>query len=340
MIFSRTRFFPLQEADAFVDQRLNSYAGYAQGTYAINPSTNFTAGLRYTDDHRAIAESSVLTVGGFIPPAATLTEAKTFDKLTWRFALDHRFSPELLGYISYNRGFKSGSFAPDTTPIVALQPETLDAYELGVKTDLLDHRIRFNIAGFYYNQKNLQVNQIDEGVLLVYNAAGATTYGLDADFQGRVTDDWTITGGVSALHDRYKTFTNAFELFPLPFGGDSFDQNGNATGNRLQNTPDWTLNLGSSYDIPSPIGTFTLAANYYHNSGYFADPQNRVQQTAYDVVDASATWLSLNDRYMVRVWAKNLNDAFYVQQINPTNFGDNSVAAPPRTFGFTAGYKF
>lgn len=333
-------FFPLQAVDLYVDQKLHSYAGYVQGTYALDDATNVTAGLRYTSDHRAITESQTLTVGGNLVPQAPVADARTFDKLTWRLALDHRFSDEVLGYISYNRGFKSGSFAPDTFPIAVLEPETLDAFEVGLKTDLLDRHLRFNVAAYYYDQKNLQVNQIVQGVLFVYNASGAKSYGFDADMQARVTDNFTITAGASYIHARYKTFLNAFELFPLPAGGNSFDQNGNATGNRLQNTPDATFNVGATYDIPTSFGKFTLAGNYYLNGGYYADPQNRVRQDRYNVVDASVNWTSSDGHFLVRVWAKNLTDEFYVQQTNPLNVGDNRVAEAPRTFGVTAGFKF
>ncbi len=338
--FLASPFFPLQAVDLYVDQRLDSYAGYAQGTYAIDDATNITAGLRFTSDHRKIVESQTLTVAGFPVPQAPVSEAKTFNKLTWRLAIDHRFSPDVMAYASYNRGFKSGSFAPDTFPIAVLEPETLDAFEVGLKTELFDRKVRFNVAAFYYDQKNLQVNQIVQGVLLVYNASGSTSYGIDADLQARVTNNFTINAGASYLHARYKTFLNAFELFPLPTGGNSFDQNGNATGNRLQNTPDSTINAGATYDIPTSSGKFTLAANFYHNSGYFADPQNRLRQAPYELVDASVSWVSPDGHMLIRIWSKNLTNSFYYQQTNPLNVGDNYVAAAPRTFGGTIGFKF
>ena len=81
-------------------------------------------------------------------PLATADASKSFKKLTWRLSLDHRFSPGLLGYVSYNRGFKSGSFVPQVIPAEELKPETLDAYEVGLKSDLLDHRLRINAAAF------------------------------------------------------------------------------------------------------------------------------------------------------------------------------------------------
>ncbi|MDE1149195.1 MAG: TonB-dependent receptor [Azospirillaceae bacterium] len=332
--------FPLTRTDLYVDQSLNSYAGFAQGTYALDDATNLTAGLRYTVDQRAITENQTLTVAGFPVAEAPVDDAKTFDKLTWRLSLDHRFSPELLGYISYNRGFKSGSFAPDTFPVEALKPETLDAYEVGLKSDLWDRRLRVNVSAFYYDQTNLQVNQIVQGVLLVYNASGATSYGMDADVQFQATSHLTLNAGLSLLHARYKEFENAFELFPLATGGNSFDQNGNATGKQLQNTPAVTVNAGASYDIPTAVGKFTLAGNYYYNGGYYADPQNRTRQNSYNTLDASLTWASNDGQYTARLWGKNLTDEFYTQQVNPLNVGDNWVAAPPRTYGLTLGVHF
>lgn len=89
-------------------------------------------------------------------------------------------------YASYNRGFKSSSFQPDSFPPQVLQPETVDAFEAGIKTDLFDRRVRFNLSGFYYDYSNLQANQIIRGQLYIYNAPGSINYGLDADLTIRV----------------------------------------------------------------------------------------------------------------------------------------------------------
>ncbi len=319
-------------------QTLNSYAGFAQGTYALSDATHFTAGLRYTIDDRALAASSATAtpIGTF--PAST-DAGKSFKKLTWRFALDHRFSPEMLGYISYNRGFKSGSFVPQIIPAEELKPETLDAFEAGLKTDLFDRRVRFNAAAFYYDYKNIQINEILDGVLYPFDGSGARSYGFDADAQARVTHDLTLTAGFSYIHDRYKSFPNGYTtttaIDPTTFQFTVISPY-DSTGKRLQDTPDWTANLGATYKF----GPLLLAGSYYYNDGYYVDPGNNVREPHYNIVDASLTWTSSDNRLSVKVWGKNLTNALYSEQLDATSTGNNRVAAPPRTYGVTAGVHF
>lgn len=354
-----------------VKQTLNSYAGFAQGTYELGRTTNLTVGVRYTSDHRQMDESQTITttpffgaktVANVIAPTAT----KTFPKVTWRLSLDHRFSSNMMAYASYNRGFKSGSFQPDSFPPKILQPETVDAFEVGLKTDLADRKVRINVSAFYYNYTNLQANQIIQGQLYVYNAPGSINYGLDADIVVKAAPHFTITGGAAWLHARYKSgFNTPFWSVPIPnavsnanpffhaVGGNTVIQcvagtnyTGtifapcDASGNRLQNTPDFTGNINFDYEIPLTNGRLNLDSNVYYDGGYYDDPQNRLRQKAYTLVGASLTYTGANDRFFVRGWVKNLANVFYTEQQNPLDVGDNRVAAPPRTFGVTVGFKY
>lgn len=319
-------------------QTLDSYAAFAQGTYAFGPSTNLTAGLRYTIDDRSIAANSATTTP-FGTNTTSTTASHSFKKLTWRLSLDHQFTPELLGYVSYNRGFKSGSFVPQVIPAQELQPETLDAYEIGLKSELLDRRVRFNIAAFYYNYDNIQINEILNGVLYPFDGSGARSYGFDADIEARVTHALTLTAGVSGIHDRYKSFPNGYTttntINPTTFQFTVISPY-DSTGNRLQDTPDWTADVGGTYTI----GPFTLAASYYYNDGYYVDPGNQRREPSYNLVDASLTWRAQNGRFTLKGWAKNLTNALYSEQLDATSTGLNRVAAPPRTYGITAGLHF
>ena len=87
-----------------------------------------------------------------------------------------------MAYISYNRGFKSGTFSPQNFPVVVGQPETLNAYEIGMKTDLLNRMLRFNLSGFYYDYANKQVQQINNGIEYLYDAKSVQMYGIDSNF--------------------------------------------------------------------------------------------------------------------------------------------------------------
>ena len=345
------------------DIRLNSYAGFAEGTYHLGSNTNLIAGIRYTSDHRTGDATSTTYNGATRVTVNTPTSAsETFDKLTWRLSLDHRFSPELLAYASYNRGFRSGSFAPQTNPLAVLNPEVVDAYEIGIKSDLFDRHVRVNLAGYYYDEKNIQLIQVVAGIQNVYNAGGAHIYGVDGDVTWRVTPALRLFGGFNYTHARYTDFANAFlsTPYPLPTGfalptgqaclgtfGSPFAQlggncltRGDATGNRLQNTPTFTGSVGLSYDLPTAIGKFTPAGNYYYNSGFVGTPDERVKQGSYNTLDLSVTWTSPGAKLYVRAWARYLTDAFYRTQISASNTGDNGTYGAPRTYGGTLGFKF
>jgi iron complex outermembrane receptor protein len=326
-------------------QKTRSFAGFGQATYRIDDATHFTAGLRYTTEHRSILASEFLLLpsGANIPAGNTAGE-KTFDKLTWRFALDHRFSSEMLAYVSYNRGFKSGAFVAQAFPAAVLKPETLDAYEAGVKLDLLDRRVRFNLASYYYNYKNVQVQLISRGLIMAFNGSGAHSYGLDADLTAKVTGALEFTGGVSAIHGRYTSFVDAFSTTPrvpsatprpgAPNGGNIIGT-GDATGHRLQATPDWTLNAGFNYHFETSIGRMELDGNFYHSDGWYAEVENRLRQPAYNLFNADLRWRSQDGRFGVSVFGKNLTNTFHANFLASADVADLIAGANGRTYGVT-----
>lgn len=351
-------------SDTITDVRLSSVSGFAEGTYQLGEATKLTAGVRYTNDEREFEAVTVSYNGntGVTTTSPTIAASRTFGDPSWRLSLDHRFSPELLMYVSYNHGFRSGTYVPQATPVIVLEPEEVDAYEVGLKSDLFDQRLRLNVAGYYYDQTNVQVQQIIAGVNNVYNADGAEIYGADADFALSVTDGLRLFGGAGWTRANYTDFTNAIISIPYPlapgfvippgqsclgtFGNPLTQLGGNcllrgdASGNQLQNTPEFTANLGGSLDVPTGIGTFTLAANYYYNDGFVATADERVIQGSYNLIDASITWRDRNQRTYVRLWGNNLTDEFFRTQLSATNSGDNGTPGAPRTYGLTVGVEF
>lgn len=351
-------------SDTITEVRLNSISGFAEGTYTFGDATHLTAGVRYTNDEREFEAVTVAFNGntGITTTSPTISDSRTFGDPSWRLSLDHRISPSLMVYASYNHGFRSGTFVPQASPVIVLEPEEVDGYELGLKSDLLNDRLRLNVATYYYDQTNVQVQQIIAGVNNVYNADGAEIYGADADFIVSVTNNLRLFGGVGWTHARYTDFTNAIISipYPLPAGfvippgqsclgtfGDPFTQvggncllRGDASGNQLQNTPEMTASFGGSLDLPTGVGTFTLAANYYYNDGFVATADERVVQDSYSTVDASVTWRDRNERMYVRLWGSNLAEEFYRTQLSATNSGDNGTPGAPRTYGLTVGVDF
>jgi len=158
---------------AGAEQRARSTAGYAQATYEVLPKLNLTGGLRYTHDvveaDGYVALNFPTPVIIFQPGAATSPTSKT----TYRAALDYQVADAVLGYLSVSEGYKSNSFNLQTYNPVANRPEVLNAYELGVKSDLLNRRLRVNSAIFQYNIKSPQVQLYENSTNITSNADGA-----------------------------------------------------------------------------------------------------------------------------------------------------------------------
>ena len=322
------------------DQTTRSSAAFGQVTVALGGETNLTGGLRYTSERRAIAARRTVTLpNGVSLPPSTAAGRATFSKLTWRAALDHRFSDALLAYVSYNRGFKSGLFDPLTFPANLVQPEVLDAYEAGIKADLLDRRLRVNAAFFHYEYKNIQTARIENGVSLLLNGAGARIDGIDLDATVRATRRLTITVGLSVLDDHFTDFPNAIITTPFPSGGNSVTS-GSAKGNRLPMTPNWTANTSVTYRLPTTFGEFEASGTYLHNDGYYEGPENRLKQSSFNIVDTSLAWTSRSGAVRVSIWGKNILNQFYATQLSAQNLRDVVVANDGRTYGATAGVKF
>ena len=342
---------PLDHIDFLADELTDSYAAFGQSTAPIPfvSNTNLTVGLRYTREKRGITGA---TVAYFLPPipqaVAGLTDAdKTFSKLTWRLSLDHHFTNDLLAYASYNRGFKSGVYntipagGPGVEPV---NPEVLDAYEVGLKSDALDHRLRLNASTFFYKYSQLQVSVFTPTHSDIENGAEAHIYGLDADLQFIVTQGLSLQAGLEWLHDRFVSFPNAQILVPqsVAQGGGNLPVFGAATGNRLPYTPDWAANVALDYELPSSVGPFDLNIAYSYHSGWYPDPDNNLKSPISNLLNARITYTpKANDRLRAILWGRNLTNQavpmWLTEAGNPGGY-DEEIDLPPRTYGLRFEY--
>jgi iron complex outermembrane receptor protein len=333
---------PFQRIDS--SQNTESIAAFAQATVTILPDTNLTVGARYTYDTHDFSGTLSTQAGlpGYPPSGILLSRAakSSVGEPTWRLAIDHNFSPDVMAYASYNRGFKSGQFNLSRPQDPDVDPETLDAYEIGAKTELFDRRLRLNASAFYYDYKDIQVQLVNGTNILFLNAARARIKGFDLDFAAQITSEFRIQGALAYTDGRYRNFANAPFYSPnAPFPGNT-QFTGDASGNRTIQTPPFAANIGATYTFASEIGTFDLASNYSFNSGYSFHPDNRLQQPVHHLVSASLGWKSVNGRFGLTLWARNLLDEEYFYSVTELTTGDFGVPAAPRTFGVRAQVSF
>jgi iron complex outermembrane recepter protein len=367
-------FAPLPFVDTFSTETTSSWAGFVQATRHILPATNLTLGVRYTTDHRRLDASAQYGDGPQIP-ASNSPRAATWSKLTDRVIVDHHFAEDVMAYVGYNRGFKSGLFNPIVAagaPIGApVAPEVLDSYTVGEKAEFLAHRLRINTEAFYYKYRNIQVNEIVTGSTYITNAAKATIKGVDVDVTMIPVAGLTITASIEALTGRYDSFPNGqFQVYnPITGGNCLFTSAGSCPaavlppnydaatrtwdlkGDHTVQTPPFSSNFMISYKILSSAGELDLSANWTHTGNYYADADNGLGQVApsssnndkqglVDILNTSIGWTSNDNGWQARVWGKNLTGMKYWSFAIETPFATQYTAAPPRTLGVTVSKRW
>jgi len=332
---------PFSAIYVFDHQKAYSVALYGQATTAIDADTNLTLGLRYTGERRNYEGSELALIPDVPPYLVDDAEHRIYQKPTWRIALDHHFDPDVMAYISYNRGFKSGGFNDLLVPTSAFAPEVVDAYETGVKNTLFDNHVTLDATAFFYNYKGIQAFQyFANGSALVYNAGSAHLYGLDLDAKFKLIDNLTLTTAVEALHTAYTSFPDAAVSTPIPGGGTAYTT-GSAAGHRLPFAPAETTSLAADYTIPlGKSGDLNLNVTYLYNSGFFGEPDNRLRQPSYGVVNSQLSWSAADQLWTVRLWGRNLTNEQYETSVGSQPNGDFAVFAPPRTYGITVSRSY
>ena len=319
--------------------KTKSWAPFLQGTLRVASGTRLTAGIRYTSDQRDYSGA----VGTNANPVQLLESTSSkFSAPTYRLSLDHDFSPNVMGYASYNRGFKAGTYnmGAVSNPPRPLRPEKLDAFEVGLKNTLFDRRAVLNFAGFYYNYRDVTVRAPlpNSTTFDLQNAATARLYGLDVDFSAQVTHDLNVYGGVELLHATFRRFDTTTAIAFLPAGGFqtiTID----ASGRTLPNAPKVSGDLGFNYrrELGGRSGTVSVGGNLVYRSTNYFEADNIRRQGPVALVNGVVKWISPSERGEISVWGRNLTDRRYKASQIGNVLADSVLYGEPRTVGVTVG---
>jgi iron complex outermembrane receptor protein len=317
-----------------------SIAPFGQLTYQILDGTNITLGARYTVEKRHnVISQTALRNNGTTAVTASRDESLTIKKPTFRVAIDHQFSADVLGYVSFNTGIKSGGFNI-INPSPGYLPEKLVSYEVGLKSELFDRHLRLNVAGFYYDYNNIQVSQFVGIAQSVVNGAKAKLYGVDIDFETQPLPGLRISGGVELEHTEFTDYKNAVFSTPRPTGG-ALIFPGDATGNRLPLSQNFSGNVAVDYHYDLHAGSidFNLSANY--NGNYFFEADNFLRQGSYTIVNTSVRFNLPGDRASVTLFARNLLNEHVITQSTTQGLGyPTAYSNTPLSAGAALAFKF
>ncbi len=331
-------------------------AGYAQATWEPFAWVGLTLGGRYQSEDRGTTKASsslFLDNGNILPIFQFPLDRTTKSDFSPKATLDLKPFEDTLVYVSWTRGFKSGTYnvVNITEPPDYVKPEEVTAIELGIKGTLLDGSLRYGAAAFRNETKNVQtliVSLQSGGSVSLVNAAEATTQGVDFDLAWLLPwplERVTLSGGGAYIDGEYDEFPNASgydEQTGIFFGEGALTTSPGRdfSGNETVRTPEFSGNVGLDYSLDVPGGVVALGGDGYYNSGFFYDTQNTAEQPSYHLFNARLSYLY--ERWGLRVtgYGRNLNDATYYANKFPTDFGVNSFFAPPRTYGVRVDWQF
>ena len=335
--------------------RITSYAGFGQVSYDLTDYFKVTGGLRESYERRKLTTQSDFNED-FLDPATRvalglppLQAEKSFTSTDPKVTFQYNQAGQLL-YATYSTGFKSGSYnLISVTAPGPLAPEKIKAYEVGGKHDLeFLNRAHVDWALFYYKYTNIQVNIQDPGVgsiVAAQNAAATLDKGADLDLTVPVVRNFEATIGLEYLNARYETFPNASvsniidgELGTITPTGST--KSVDATGNRAVRAPVLTSNVRLKWIVPTPIGDLTSTATWYHNSGFFFDAGDELQQKLYNIYNVNIQLSPPGKRWTVSAWGNNLFNKTVIAGINASPYVVGAGYNDPRLFGLGASVHF
>jgi iron complex outermembrane receptor protein len=334
-----------------------SYAGFADATYELVPDQWFiTAGIRYS--HDTVSDAYYYDANPFAASASAQTKENVPDyssnRATPRIVVRYKPSHESSVYASYSKGYKAGILNVGGSSAIPIQPESIDAFEGGYKYETRAFAI--DLAGYYYNYKNLQVSSYEGGQASIRNAASSEIYGFEAQGRYSFSPAFDLNAGVAYTHARYKSFKNAPYLSycdpaaaagPLhcpyaAFGiiGSIVETTIDASGFHMQRAPDFTSTATAAYHTPLASGRFTLSGTLYYTSSFYFDPAQQYKQSGYATLGLRAQWQDRSNRYTIAVYGDNVTDKRYKQAVLSQTLGVGSVWSFPATWGISLGAKF
>lgn len=346
---------------------------FAQADYMLTDDLTLTVGGRWSYEEKDAAIGVIGDPTGFgncrrftgallggsdvisETSPASLSDCKPayLDKQDWsnftpKLGLTWTMSDDTMAYASYTRGFRSGGYNvrfsdislvtrpdnPGSTP-GPYDEEIVDALELGLKTEFMEGRARFNAAIFQNSYDDMQLSANNQsGVQSIFNAATATMQGFELEGVWAVTDNLTLEGTYGYVDASY----DDADFLVQTFGPDT-----DVGDFLLQMVSEQTWFVAATYDHEvGQEGSLSWRASYNYADDAAADNFNFLLLNDYSLVDASVTYRSADERLRIALYGKNLTDEVYFNfGFDNTSIGSKTMwLSPPRTWGVQVSYDF
>lgn len=321
--------------------RNSSYAVFGQGTYQVTDALEFTAGLRYTIERKGynpqsnilratpgsilgdpalgFAEPGIFVGQSILPPGFTFHD---FYNVSPVGQLAYHWEKDLMTYVSVSQGFKSGGFTQRALyplpTVPTFGPEKATVYEVGVKTELFDKRLRINADGFYTDYDNVQIVGLSNGAPIYQNAGSATIKGVEAELSVVPVVGLDLSVSLAYTDAAYNQLAAGVVA------------NGVNLGSKFPFTSKWTGSLSASYTFDvGTIATVTPEIDWSYRSTYYLDYVNspELRQGGYGFGNITANVRPIGYPWELNVGINNFTDRRYKLNGYADQFVDGSSNA-------------
>ncbi len=313
--------------------RFDSYAVFGMADYQISDQLKVSAGFRYDIEHRTFAQAGAQVSAG----------ERTFREFQPTASLSYKPAPNVMLYATYATGFRPGGFNPfiGFSPDGTYDEETTRNYEVGIKSDLFDNRLRLNLSGFVIRSRGLQQRLLNltTGQAEFFNIGNATFRGFEIEALARPASGLRLEGAVgftdSEITSINPRITNVGGINPVTF-----------IGNEAPRLNRYTLTLAGQYEAPVGNEISLMGRVEFRRTGrafWYLD--NTDAEPAYNTVDARLS-LRSERRWSITAYVDNLFDEEWRVTFNNTRFegllGGINIAwpSPPRQIGLRLSYEF
>lgn len=358
------------QANSAANPKTDSYALFGQTTWNFTSALGVTTGLRFTHEDRQASYDQYTAAGNDLSmlsatdrvaaqalrdalyPATSYFRKVSDNALTGQINLSYKIAPDILAFASYARGVKSGGVNVGQLPSGVsgiVDPEKVNAYEIGLKTQFWDRRITANFAGFWTDVKDYQAAIAEQiGTTTSYrryisNIPGVRSRGFEADLSIAPTTGLRLSASAAYTDTVFKSYPNA----QAPAESRNVSQTQDLSGEQLVNIPKFIYTLAADYAHPVQViskdDELYLRADYNHRSSFMTDETNSryARVPGYGVLNARVGLRIDGERWDVSVWARNLLDKKYFNAMSAAATGLITAGiGNPRQIGGTLRVSF
>jgi iron complex outermembrane receptor protein len=333
------------------DNTTKSSAVFGEVDKYFTEKFTLTLGLRYTYEEKDFANKATTNDSdfhAFLNEDYDIEADKDWDDVTWNLVAQYQLGDDTMTYAKASRGFKSGGFQGvpryGESAEIPFDPENAINYELGLKSELFDRRLRLNIAAYYMDYSDLQVTQFEQiGVLpdgtplasaVVRNAADAVSQGIEVEAHWAVTSYFELFG--------FYAFNDAeYDDYKYNDGVNEVDNSGNDLKNAPRNS--YAANARFHWQLES-AGSLTALVTFSHRDETQQSDENHDSNRFKDkdLLNATMTWTSPSEKIDVAVWGRNITDEEYqIHSIADSSGSEaSSLYGMPDNYGVSVSYRF